>query len=71
MVKTQIQFQDHLYREATRIADEYEVSFAEIVRRGLEEAVKGYPDETTEELRIARGSCLISVLISGPTCSGH
>lgn len=43
MVKTQIQFPDHLYREAKRIADEYEMSFAEVVRRGLEEAVKGYP----------------------------
>ena len=43
MVKTQIQFPAHLYREAKRIADEYEMSFAEVVRRGLEEAVKGYP----------------------------
>jgi hypothetical protein len=43
MVKTQIQFPDYLYREAKRIADEYEMSFAEVVRRGLEEAVKGYP----------------------------
>ncbi len=43
MVKTQIQFPDHLYREAKRIAEEYEMSFAEVVRRGLEEAVKAYP----------------------------
>jgi len=43
MVKTQIQFPDYLYREAKRIANEYEMSFAEVVRRGLEEAVKGYP----------------------------
>jgi hypothetical protein len=32
-----------LYREAKRIADEYEMSFAEVVRRGLEEEVKRYP----------------------------
>jgi hypothetical protein len=43
MVKTQIQFPDHLYREAKRIAEEYEMSFAEVVRRGVEEAVKCYP----------------------------
>lgn len=43
MVKTQIQFPDHLYREAKRIAAEYEMSFAEVVRRGLEEVIKRYP----------------------------
>ena len=36
MVKTQIQLPDHLYREAKRIAKEYEMSFAEVVRRSLE-----------------------------------
>lgn len=43
MVKTQIQIPDYWYREAKRIADEYEMSFAGVVRRGLEEGVKGYP----------------------------
>lgn len=35
MIKTQIQIPDHLYREAKRIAAEYEMSFAEVVRRDL------------------------------------
>jgi hypothetical protein len=43
MVKTQVQFPDHLYREAKRVAIEKEMSFAEVVRRGLEIAVQGYP----------------------------
>ena len=43
MVKTQVQFPDHLYREAKRVAVEQEMSFAEVVRRGLEIAVQGYP----------------------------
>lgn len=43
MVKTQIQFPDHLYREAKRVAVEYEMSFAEVVRRGVEAVVKNYP----------------------------
>jgi hypothetical protein len=41
MVKTQVQFPDHLYREAKRVAVEQEMSFAEVVRRGLEIAVQG------------------------------
>jgi hypothetical protein len=47
MVKTQIQFPEHLYREAKRISAEYEMSLAEVVRRGLEEAVKAYPPGRT------------------------
>ena len=43
MVKTQVQFPDHLYREAKRIAREYEMSFAEVVRRGLEGVIRDYP----------------------------
>ncbi len=43
MVKTQIQLPEHLYREAKRIAAEYEMSFAEVVRRSLERAVPAYP----------------------------
>lgn len=45
MVKTQIQFPDHLYREAKRVAREYEMSFAEVVRRGLEEVIRHYPPD--------------------------
>jgi hypothetical protein len=43
MVKTQIQLPDHLYREAKRLAAENEMSFAEVVRRGLEEIVRHHP----------------------------
>jgi predicted nucleic acid-binding protein len=43
MVKTQIQLPEHLYREAKRIAAEYEMSFAEVVRRSLERTVPAYP----------------------------
>ena len=43
MVKTQVQIPDHLYAEAKRIAREYEMSFAEVVRRGLEKLAPGYP----------------------------
>jgi hypothetical protein len=43
MVKTQVQIPDELYREAKRIAREREMSFAEVVRRGLEYIVRVYP----------------------------
>jgi len=43
MIKTQVQIPDRLYREAKRIAAEYEMSFAEVVRRGLEGLVPSYP----------------------------
>lgn len=49
MIKTQIQIPDHLYREAKRIAVEYEMSFAEVVRRGLEKSLISYPPRTTAE----------------------
>ena len=42
MVKTQIQLPEHLYREAKRIAADYEMSFAEVVRRGLERITQEY-----------------------------
>ena len=43
MVKTQVQIPDALYREAKRIAAENEMSFAEVVRRGLEEIIVHHP----------------------------
>jgi hypothetical protein len=46
MIKTQIQIPDHLHREAKRIAEQYELSFAEVVRRGLERLVPSYPPRT-------------------------
>jgi hypothetical protein len=43
MVKTQIQLPDHLFKEAKRIASDYEMSFAEVVRRSLERTMPAYP----------------------------
>ncbi|MDD2456073.1 MAG: antitoxin [Kiritimatiellae bacterium] len=43
MVKTQIQLSDTLYAEAKRIAREREISFAEVVRRGVEYVTRIYP----------------------------
>jgi hypothetical protein len=43
MVKTQVQIPDLLFREAKRIAAENEMSFAEVVRRGLEEIIRHHP----------------------------
>ena len=43
MVKTQVQLPDHLYREGKRIAAQYEMSFAEVVRRGLEYVIPAFP----------------------------
>src|SRR5258707_1051201 len=49
MVKTQVQIPDHLYREAKRVAGEYEMSFAEVVRRGLEKVTVAYPPRRRNE----------------------
>jgi hypothetical protein len=43
MIKTQVQFPDCLYREAKRVAREREISFAEVVRRGVEYITRAYP----------------------------
>jgi hypothetical protein len=43
MVKTQIQLPHILYREAKRVASEREISFAEVVRRGVEYVIRIYP----------------------------
>jgi hypothetical protein len=43
MVKTQVQIPDTLFREAKRLAAENEMSFAEVVRRGLEEIIRHHP----------------------------
>ena len=47
MVRTQIQLPDHLYTKAKRIADERELSLAELVRRGLELLIAQFPDAPT------------------------
>lgn len=43
MVRTQVQLPDDLYRHAKRVADEQEITLAEVVRRGLEYIVRVYP----------------------------
>ena len=43
MIKTQVQIPDELYRETKRVAAEYEMSFAEVVRRSLERTLPAYP----------------------------
>jgi hypothetical protein len=43
MVKTQVQIPDMLFRDAKRLAAENEMSFAEVVRRGLEEIIRHHP----------------------------
>lgn len=42
MIKTQVQIPDDLYRAAKRVAADYEMSFAEVVRRGLERITAEY-----------------------------
>ena len=43
MIKTQIQLPDCLYREAKRVAEEREMSLAEVFRRGVEYITRVYP----------------------------
>lgn len=47
MVKTQVQIPDTLFRDAKRLAAENEMSFAEVVRRGLEEIIRHHPPGRT------------------------
>lgn len=49
MIKTQVQIPDHLYQQAKRVAKEYEMSFAEVVRRGLERVVTAYPRRPSDD----------------------
>lgn len=43
MIRTQIQLPDALYKDAKRVASEREISFAEVVRRGIEYITRVYP----------------------------
>jgi hypothetical protein len=47
MIRTQVQLPDELYRDAKRIAEEHEMTLAEVVRRGLEHMVRIYPQRDT------------------------
>jgi len=42
MVKTQIQLPESLYLDAKRVAREREISFSEVVRRGIEYITRTY-----------------------------
>jgi hypothetical protein len=47
MMRTQVQLPDELYRDAKRIAQEHDMTLAEVVRRGLEHMVRIYPQRNT------------------------
>ena len=42
MKKIEVQISDELYKEAKRIAKQKEISFAEVVRHGLEHVTRAY-----------------------------
>jgi hypothetical protein len=43
MTRTQVQLPDELYRAAKQLAEEHEITLAEVVRRGLEHMLRIYP----------------------------
>jgi hypothetical protein len=57
MVKTQVQIPDHLYKEAKRVAAESEMSFAHVVRLGLEMVLKARPAgrQAANQWRVPKG----------------
>ena len=52
MKRIQIQLPEHLYREAKRVAVDYEMSFAEVIRRSLERTLPAHLSNTTAEWRL-------------------
>ncbi|MCP5525065.1 MAG: antitoxin [Verrucomicrobiales bacterium] len=48
MIKTQVQIPDDLFRQAKRVAADYEMSFAEVVRRSLERTLPSYPPKAAD-----------------------
>ena len=50
MIKTQVQIPDELFDQAKRVAAGKEWSFAEIVRRGLEQMVLRHPEPSPTPL---------------------
>ncbi len=58
MIKTQVQIPDELFERAKKMAAEKEWSFAEIVRRGLEQMVLRRPGQgspRSDEWRLPEG----------------
>ncbi len=49
MIKTQVQIPDQLYQDAKRLAKQREMSFAEVVRRGLEYMTAVYPAHLSDK----------------------
>ena len=50
MTRTQIQLPDALYSKAKQIAQQQEISLAELVRRGLEHMIRLYPPNEKSSL---------------------
>ncbi len=51
MIKTQVQIPDELFERAKKVAAAKEWSFAELVRRGLEQMTSRYPAGEIREAR--------------------
>ncbi len=49
MTHTQIQLPDELYKRATAFAEDRQISFAEITRRGLELFLSRFPDTRSSD----------------------
>jgi hypothetical protein len=60
MVKTQVQIPDHLFKEAKQLAAESEMSFAHVVRLGLEMVVRARPPgrKPAREWRVPEGKAM-------------
>ena len=52
MVKTQVQIPEELYRRAKEIAKEREISFAEVMRRGLEYMSRTHPSISAKKSKL-------------------
>ncbi len=52
MIRTQVQLPNELYERARRLAEQREISLAEVVRRGLEHLLAIYPVERRSEWKL-------------------
>ncbi|KXK24545.1 MAG: hypothetical protein UZ18_ATM001000005 [Armatimonadetes bacterium OLB18] len=66
MVKTQIQIPDHLFKEAKQLAAESEMSFAQVVRLGLEMVLKARPlgRQSGHQWKVPKGKNMGPPLVS-------
>ena len=60
MVKTQFQIPDHLFKQAKQLAEESEMSFAHVVRLGLELVLKARPlgRKSAEGWQVPKGKAM-------------